>query len=228
MSYVVTPPSEPVPRLQLPPHSVPRNGAVGPLLVPYPDSSPRQSSGGDKGFSNPRHRLGIASLALDSSTSLVGHSHPGGILYTGGRDGLVISWDLGIPTKRRTHRYGIPDSSSGRTVRRWEIMTNWADDIIEEEEDGEELPSDGDVLGEVTGRSRRRPNGVQTTILDEEQWEVDQTALGTRKVRSLCGWSSVYVTDPVLKATTQFRQSAQLHSDWVNDILLCNLNQTRV
>ncbi|KAI0728948.1 hypothetical protein C8Q72DRAFT_778814 [Fomitopsis betulina] len=89
-------------------------------------------------------------------------------------------------------------------------MTNWADDIIEEEEDGEELPSDGDVLGEVTGRSRRRPNGVQTTILDEEQWEVDQTALGTRK------------------ATTQFRQSAQLHSDWVNDILLCNLNQTLV
>ena len=197
MSYVVTPPSESVPRLQLPPHGIPRNGAVGPLLVPYPDSSPRPSSGGNKGFSHPRHRLGVASLALDSSTSLVGHSHPEGILYTGGRDGLVISWDLGIPTKRRPHRYGIPEGSNGRGARRWEIMTNWADDIIEEEDDGEELPSDGDVLGEVTGRSRRRPNGVQDTIPEEEQWEVDEDALEARKVllRSPSGRPSVYVTD---------------------------------
>ena len=69
--------------------------------------------------------------------------------------------------------------------------------LAEEEDDGEELPSDGDVLGEVTGRSRRRPNGVQNTIPEEEQWEVDEEALEARKVllRSPYGWPSVYVTD---------------------------------
>jgi WD repeat-containing protein 48 len=28
-------------------------------------------------------------------------TRPGGILYTGGRDGLLCSWELGMPTKRR-------------------------------------------------------------------------------------------------------------------------------
>ncbi|KZT64082.1 WD40 repeat-like protein [Daedalea quercina L-15889] len=214
VSYVIPSSLEPMPRLQLPPHSVPRNGVAGPLLVPYNDpSSPGLSSGSNSGFSHPRHRLGVASLALDVSTSLVGHSYPEGILYTGGRDGLVISWDLDIPTRRRTHRYGVAEGSSGGSTRRWEIMTNWADDIIEEEDDGEELPSDGDVLGEVTGRARRRPNGVQNTIPEEEQWEVDEEALEARKANP---------------PATQFRQCAQLHSDWVNDILLCNMNQTLV
>lgn len=27
--------------------------------------------------------------------------------------------------------------------------------------------------------------------------------------------------------TTHFRQAVQMHTDWVNDILLCNYNQTR-
>ena len=61
----------------------------------------------------------------------MGRASPEGILYTGGRDGMAISWDLGVPMKRRAQRYGY----TGRSLRRWEVMTNWADDIIEEEEE---------------------------------------------------------------------------------------------
>lgn len=62
-------------------------------------------------------------------------------------------------------------------------MTNWADDIIEEEtDDGEDFRSDGDVLGEVTGRVKRRVVGVQQSIPLEEQWEADVEALEARKV----------------------------------------------
>ncbi|CCL98378.1 uncharacterized protein FIBRA_00373 [Fibroporia radiculosa] len=161
-----------------------------------------------------RHRLGVASLALDTSTQLVGRSSPEGILYTGGRDGLVISWDLGIPMKRRAHRYGVTEDSRSVSTRGWEIMTNWADDVIEEEtDDGEDLRSDGDVLGEVTGRHKRKVVGVQSAIPEEEQWETDVETLEARKT-----------TPP----STQFRQCAQMHSDWVNDILLCNQNQTLI
>ncbi|OCH87028.1 hypothetical protein OBBRIDRAFT_736896 [Obba rivulosa] len=93
-------------------------------------------------------------------------------------------------------------------------MTNWADDFIEEEADeGEELRSDGDVLGEVVGKTRRRPPRADDEIPVEGQWEMDGDALDTLKGNS---------------PSTQFRQCAQVHSDWVNDILLCNHNQTLV
>ncbi|KAI9069649.1 hypothetical protein FKP32DRAFT_1640619 [Trametes sanguinea] len=107
--------------------------------------------------------------------------------------------------KRRTQRYGV----NGRSLRRWEVMTNWADDVIEEEaEEGEEYRSDGDVLGEVTGKARKRiPQ--DDVIPYEEQWEIDVEA----EARS---------------NSTQFRQAVQMHSDWINDILLCNYNQTLV
>ena len=99
-------------------------------------------------------------------------------MYTGGRDGLVLSWDLGIPLKRRTRRYGIPETSElRRTVGTWEIMTGWADDIIEEEAEDDEYRSDGDILGDVqdhSGRSRRRLKALNPAEMPyEEQWETD-------------------------------------------------------
>lgn len=99
-------------------------------------------------------------------------------MYTGGRDGLVLSWDLGMPLKRRTRRYGIPETSElRRTVGTWEIMTGWADDIIEEEAEDDEYRSDGDILGDVqdhSGRSRRRLKALNPAeMLYEEQWETD-------------------------------------------------------
>ena len=89
----------------------------------------------------------MASLALDTSTQLVGRSCPEGILYTGGRDGVVISWDLGIPTQQRAQ----PKKPSDRTsTGKREFMTGWADDVIGETEDPRLITGgDGDIPGDV-------------------------------------------------------------------------------
>ncbi|KAH9938898.1 uncharacterized protein BXZ73DRAFT_44505 [Epithele typhae] len=131
------------------------------------------------------------------------------MLYTGGRDGLVISWDLGVPMTRRAHRYGY--GKQRQSMRRWEVMTNWADDIIEEEDEGEEPRSDGDVLGEVTGKKKRIH--TDKSISYEDEWETDVDAYQAFKARP---------------PTSSFRQAVQMHSDWINDILLCNYNQTLI
>ena len=64
------------------PHSIP-SFSFPPL--PYTEMGPA-----------PRYRLGVSCLALDTSTQLVGRGAPEDMLYVGGRDGLVIAWDLGI------------------------------------------------------------------------------------------------------------------------------------
>ncbi|KAF8178063.1 hypothetical protein BJ912DRAFT_670273 [Pholiota molesta] len=203
VSYIIPSPLEPVPRLQLPPHGVSRLGATGPLLVPYQSDDKAEGSQTPR---HPRHRLGVAALALDVSTQLVGRTAPEGILYSGGRDGLIMSWDLGARMKKRK---GPDGKNEARRRGRWEIMTGWDDEGLDEETDDaeERLVSDGDVLGDVT--ARRRPTSLASEIPYERQWETDMSAFqpGTR---------------------TQFRQSAQAHTDWINDILLCNYNQTVV
>ncbi|PIL26820.1 transporter [Ganoderma sinense ZZ0214-1] len=208
VSYVIPPPTDPPPRLQLPPHGVPRHGSTGPILIPLQSAGPPPPPT-PKWTQHPRHRLGVSCLALDSSTQLVGRASPEGILYTGGRDGMAIAWDLGVPTMRRGQRYGY----AGRGMRRWEVMTNWADDVIEEEaEEGDGYRSDGDVLGEVTGRARRRIP-TDNAIPYEEQWETDMDAYQALKAHP---------------PTSHFRQAVQMHSDWINDMILCNYNQTLV
>jgi WD repeat-containing protein 48 len=191
VSYIIPPPTEPVPRLQLPPHGTSRLGETGPLLL----QSEIVVEDADPGTSlprHPRHRLGVASLALDTVTRLVGHDSPGGVLYTGGRDGLVISWDLGMPMKRR-ERKAESDSEGHlrRRVGRWEIMTGWGDDVIDEEaEDGEGSVGDGDILGDVTqsgGRRLRHKSRGDSPIPYEQQWETDLEAFTPGKVSyTLC------------------------------------------
>ncbi|KAI0031027.1 WD40-repeat-containing domain protein, partial [Vararia minispora EC-137] len=129
------------------------------------------------------------------------------ILYTGGRDGMVIAWDLGLPMKRRAHRYG----HTAHPGSRWEFMTGWADDVFEDELDDGDILSDGDILGEVKGSARRRRGSVDDSgpIPPEDMWELDADAFVPGK-------------------PSQFRQATQAHTDWVNDILLCNNNQTLV
>lgn len=51
--------------------------------------------------SQPGHRLGINSLALDTATSTDGAT-PQGILYSAGRDGMVSAWDLHLQLNKRT------------------------------------------------------------------------------------------------------------------------------
>ena len=78
-----------IPPLQLPPHGISRLVATSSF-----DIVSDQSGSHSKCLMNhPRHRLGVASLALDTSTQLVGRAAFEGILYSDGKDGLVISWD---------------------------------------------------------------------------------------------------------------------------------------
>ncbi|KAG6916840.1 hypothetical protein DXG01_005139 [Tephrocybe rancida] len=194
VSYVIPPPAEPVPRLQLPPHGISRLGSTGPLLIPLRNVEPEAP----RSNKYPRHRLGISSLALDTSTQLSGRGTPEGILYSAGRDGLIISWDLGIPMKKRKAKH---DDTLRR--RDWELMTGWAD----EEEIEDVVQSSGDILGDVTISPRRRQRINSQVIPYEKQWETDLTAYKPGQ-------------------PSEFRQSAQINSDWVNDILLCNNQQT--
>ncbi|THH15451.1 hypothetical protein EW146_g5015 [Bondarzewia mesenterica] len=208
VSYIIPPPIEPVPRLQLPSHGVSGHGSIAPLLIPS-QSLPTADPAPQKWAQHPRHRLGVACLALDTSTQLVGRPSPEGILYTGGRDGLVISWDLGIPMKPRKETLSSIGSmrlSHGH----WDTLTGWGDDVIDEDVEEEDGPrSDGDILGDVKGSGKRRRPSLSSdgSIPFEQQWETDLDAFQEGK-------------------PSQFRQSTQIHTDWVNDILLCNYNQT--
>ncbi|KAH7889662.1 hypothetical protein F5I97DRAFT_1996070 [Phlebopus sp. FC_14] len=143
------------------------------------------------------------SLALDSTTQLEGRAAPEGILYTAGRDGQVISWDLGLSFRRARSQ------SRRARVGRWETLTGMAEGSVDEEPDEIER-RDGDVLGDVKERgSRMRRGRLYGDALRHDYWELDMEGQHPGTVRH-----------------TQFRQCAQMHTDWVNDILLCNHNQT--
>lgn len=131
VSYVLPPPAGPIPTLSLPPVGISRKGLPGPFYSqasPRTDQSPFQASQGvqaaalDAVVGHPRHRLPVQALALDLSTAVSssgtgkddGEQAPEGILYTGGKDGLVCGWELGLPTKRRWKAYGKPHPSGGR------------------------------------------------------------------------------------------------------------------
>lgn len=170
VSYVISPSPVPVPRLALPPPSISRLGRTGPLLVPLDTAtSPTQALPGTQ------HRLGVSALALDDTTLLEGRDAPEGILYSGGRDGLAVGWDLGVGMRRKRADIDAEHGEKWRigSGRRWEMMTGWSDDVIDEE-DGEEerITSDGDILGDVTAfGKRRRPSQVT-----RPNWEIDPSS----------------------------------------------------
>jgi len=168
VSYAIPPPSEPVQHLILPSLGAPRNGRASPLVVPANPPAWSQSplAGVNPAQQHPRHRLGVASLALDAATQLLGRDSPEGLLYTGGRDGLVISWELGAHMRKRSleaengHGPGKP--------KRWDAITGWAD---EDESDEESPILDGDVLGQ-TNRGTAK---LQSDHLAwEDEWQVDE------------------------------------------------------
>jgi len=148
VSYVIPPPVQSVPRLVLPRTGTDRHGSTTPLLTTA--SSERSTELSTPPSSNvefgihlhPKHRLGITSFALDTSTRLRGKPTPEGILYSGGRDGQVIAHELGIVLRPRSKPYGTSPDGKG-PVRSWETITGWGDmeECIEEEQmAGKEIP----------------------------------------------------------------------------------------
>lgn len=172
VSYVIPSPSTPIPTLTLPAPGVSRNGRTGPILIPSTESG---SANGQRAAGNlPKHRLPVAAFSLDTTTLSAGNDRPEGILYTGGRDGMLMAWDLNLPMKSRETRYGYqPNSSKGR----WDLLTRDEDDenAIYEEDDDDWPISDGDILGDVLvfGRRRRSSIASNNEIPYEQRWELD-------------------------------------------------------
>jgi WD repeat-containing protein 48 len=130
VSYVIPEPTHHPARLQLPRLGVDRHGSTTPLLIPAQTdgaggrSTPLTVASTPNG--HPRHRLGVNSLALDTSTQLSGNATPEGILYSGGRDGMIIAHELRIPHKKRAHMTAV-------VPHRWETLVGFHNPHTEEE-----------------------------------------------------------------------------------------------
>ena len=170
------PSTTPIPRLWLPPLGFDRQGSVNPVLISnslqHPEPTLRSPNDNE-----PRHRLGVSALALDTTTQLVSRHSPEGILYTGARDGLVIAWDLHIPMRKRAYNDHVTRHSSTR----WELLTGWVDPVVDDVPgEDQEIRSDGDIIGDVRGSARRRRLSDSTatsgSIPFEHQWERDVDA----------------------------------------------------
>ena len=66
--------------------------------------------------SQPGHRLGINSLALDTSTTTNNVAGPQGILYSAGRDGMVSAWDVNLQLKEKQVNEHVNGRVSGEII----------------------------------------------------------------------------------------------------------------
>lgn len=197
VSYIIPPPEYELPTLDLPglgatpggdarsyPYITPKagvtNGTSQQFASRNPFASPSPVQELDLSSRHPRHRLGISALALDTSTVLSGACSPGGILYTGGRDGLVASWETHVPhTKRRGRRYRpVPGRGTGGRVR-WERLgdggADWEDDDGDDQ-GGDDSSSEEEDTPDGSGIPRKKRE-----LTYEDRWEVDHAAI-TRQV----------------------------------------------
>ena len=175
-------PAQTVPRLVLPRLGADRHGSTTPLLISAsPQSDPAKSvTGPDQQYTHPRHRLGISSFALDTSTRLSGKTSPEGIIYSGGRDGQVLAHELGVALKHRSKPYGVnPDRKA--VGKSWEAITGWkeSDGYGEDEQDASsslEIPyenaweldsSAGEptMVDTVTNPVKKESNNIPETFL---------------------------------------------------------------
>lgn len=110
-------------------------------------------------------------------------------MYSGGRDGLVASWELNVPhRKRRGRRYELPPGRAAKV--RWERIGDGAElwDEEDEAEFGEDVDgnsSDEDSQGWV-GVDGEETRKRKTEVAYEDRWEVDQELLEQQKVRLTC------------------------------------------
>jgi WD repeat-containing protein 48 len=85
--------------------------------------------------------------------------------------------------------------------RHWEALTGWDEAEDDSDEDDEDVL---DGIARPARPKRSRPPVDESGWAYEDRWEVAGDDL----------------------KPAQFRQSVQLHTDWINDIVLCNMNQT--
>ncbi|KAE8233981.1 hypothetical protein CF326_g978 [Tilletia indica] len=211
--------------------------SAGPLLIPSHHQSARdlQLDQWDRAERHPRHSLAVTSLAVDSTTRIqhgqLSNSHgrdarPEGILYTGGRDGLVCAWELGLPMREAKQRPRKRRRKAG-FLRQHEDDVEEGDEDEDEDEEDEERDRRIDVeldpsLSRAGGDTSRTDGLLRPHAQEEEEeegeeepepdWEVDPSQLA----------------QVGHKRRTKFRQCLQSHTDWINDIILCNYNQTVV
>lgn len=161
----------------------------------------------------------MQALALDLSTAVSsgdstarsdGEAAPDGLLYTGGRDGLLCSWECSLPTKRRRRGYGTqPEvdedagSDSDLDDSDDERQTVPAMDKLKLNDLGNRPVSVASTRNRSpmpSGARPRRDSSTSTTKDDslpvEERWEID-----AERVQSA----------PAPKST--FRQAVQSHTD---------------
>ncbi|KAM0793263.1 hypothetical protein ACM66B_000725 [Microbotryomycetes sp. NB124-2] len=250
VTYVLPPPAAPPPVLSLPPSELRSIGRTAPSFIVRRGVLPQwhlDRFHREQDTAHPRHRLNVQALALDLSTA-VHHteqqpqSHtdeadpddvrdddpdrPQGLLYTAGRDGLLCSWELDLATRRRKRRYGTTGDNDL-------ITSDLLNGDVSDDQDSEfassinHLNLDGlprqprksfgsSTSGAVANSYSARPRKVSDPAYDpaiplEERWEVDDEAMRSGA-----------------KPTSRFRQCIQSHTDWVNDIVLCNYNRTLV
>ncbi|KAG9093864.1 hypothetical protein FRC06_011334 [Ceratobasidium sp. 370] len=86
--------------------------------------------------------------------------------------------------------------------RHWEALTGWDEGEDESDEDDDD---EGGIIRPPRQKKAKPP-------VDESGWAYEDR------------WEAA--SDELRPA--QFRQSVQLHTDWINDIVLCNMNQTVV
>ncbi|KAN0059921.1 hypothetical protein ACQY0O_007893 [Thecaphora frezii] len=250
VSYVLPACHQPPCYFALPPLGADRRASPHPILVPSkrpPPPSPPPKP-------HPQHTLAVSSLAIDTTTCIAyhrdhdydydhhrdhdydydhhrDHDHhhdydhhhhhananandrtvkrrrsealvPPGILYTGGRDGLVGAWELHLPMQRQTRptfSSSPSSSSSSSSSRAWHPARSYEQD---------------EAAGPHRRGSAATPSDDVDTpwrhaVAEAQQWKVDPLRANR--------------TPP-----TRFRQCIQSHTDWINDILLCNHNQTLV
>lgn len=207
VSYILPSPNDPPPLLTLPKLGQARRGQTSPLFQTKPSPSP-SGNGPTTPFqsknpflsaaspppdapstiqeNHPRHCLGLTSLAIDTSTLLSNQQSPGGILYSGGRDGLIASWELNIPHRRRRGgRYELPPGRGNRV--KWERIGDGAEFWDEEDEDdgfeeSDEILSSEDEFNDEGGLGGGRRRSSKGEVPYEDRWEVDKSAITDSKV----------------------------------------------
>lgn len=177
-----------------------RNFDPRPLIIPVKSNHHSNHSQFSISDHLPRHSLGINAFAIDFSTQIQDKDGPQGILYTGSKDGLVAAWELSIPTKLRSSPL-YP-----------QIFKPTAHSSSSDPQESDSNQFDQSPSNQSTPNTPQDPTSSSSQdIIYENRYEIDQAKLSQAPL-----------------PPTTLRQCVQSHTDWCNDIVLCNHNQTLI